>query len=139
MRPFYLLLCTIWIWSCASSPRELEEDHTKDPVVKNQMDPGQRRVRDFVGIGPLGGRSNPIKCRDMDAIEEYVSRLIPLNSTTLSHSAPQEMGVGPFESLIYVVAITYEIDGVEQVEHLFFDPGFINYHENSVPRGFKIK
>jgi len=109
----------------------------EDKATQHQADHAQRKANDFTGIGPLGGQNNPIKCDGMAGIRSYLERLRGPEKQRIEFGEPQDVGVGPFESLIYVVSVQYLSKGKPVQTQLFFDPDFPGYREIKAAAGFK--
>ena len=135
-----LLLATLAIslFACAGSePKPAAASNAKyDTATKFEMDEGHRKVNDNIGSGPIGSRTNPVKCEGIEGAKAYLAQLKGPGGEAVSFAEPVEAGVGPFESLIYYFEVSFTGKQGEVKKQVFFDPDFTGYHEPKPAAGF---
>jgi len=137
-----MLMATATLISCAGSKASkdsADSGERYDKATTYQMDTGHRKVNDNIGQGPLGSRTNPIKCEGAEGASEYLKKLTGLHAEALTHSELTDVGVGPFGSLLYSTDVEYTGPAGAVKNQLFFDIDFTGYHEPKVAPGFLLK
>jgi hypothetical protein len=110
-----------------------------DQATQYQMEQSHRKVNDNIGSGPIGTKTNPIKCEGLEGANAYLKKLQGPKREPVTFSELTDNGVGPFGSLVYVTDVGYTgASGLVQVQ-VFFDIDFTGYHESKAVPGFLLR
>jgi hypothetical protein len=97
-----------------------------------------KKAADFVGSGPLGSRSNPIKC-DGAKVDSYLKQLRGPKYQPLEIESMGSFGIGPFGGLMEAYQIHIKtVENLDDIQ-LFFDTSFEDYCDGLTPANLKKK
>lgn len=94
-----------------------------------------KKANHYVGSGPLGSKTNPIKCEGISGAKEYLTKLKGKNGGETQFEEIGGGGISPFGG----IAIIYRVTSTGTPEmQLFFDTTFDGYNEPKAPSGLTI-
>ncbi len=115
--------------SCASS--KISEDHSDVEVILKA-----KRAGDYLGTGPLGAKSNPIKCEGSSGAKSYLNSLKgPLNEK-ITWEEVGSGGISPFGGVAIIYTIKVVSVNAGNPIQLYFDTTFDDYVEPKAASGF---
>ena len=140
MKKFSIILMislsTIIILSaCASSggPKKKAIADGSDSEVDAILE--TKKANHYVGSGPLGSKTNPIKCEGISGAKEYLSKLKSKDGSKVQFEEIGGGGVSPFGGISTIYKVTST--GNPEMQ-LFFDTTFDGYKEPKAPSGLNI-
>lgn len=123
--------------SCAG--RETKQAVSHDLPTRTEMgEQGERRASDHQGTGPLGTKTNPVKCDGEAGVQKYLENLRGPQGQILQWEAMGSGGIGPFGGLVYIYDVSYPSPQGSVRSQIFFDTTFEGVSEHRPASGFRL-